>query len=253
MGKIDITKPYIEPKGIAALVHGLNLKSERMADIGRLWLERGYIIANLTLAGHESTTEWTDPSRKAWLFDFESLESAIDGLKAECGDLPCVCVAMSLGALMFVDHVLTTSSSTFTKAYFLAPALSIRRRSLILKGPSRLLPNLRIKSLSDPGYRVHNSLPLSFYREFYAAYDFVRLRMEKQPFPIPTQIFSHPNDELVSHRGLIRLSSRFESVQIKPLGRERGKMGYNHLMVNEETMGQGNWAMFTRTTDENIQ
>ncbi len=239
-GKID------QARGIALLVHGLNLNSERLLAISEACQALDYVVLRLRLSGHRGGySDAFNGSIAAWRDDYAACEVEIAKLKKTIGQVPCLFIGMSLGALTFIDHCQTSGSQTFHRALFLCPALALRWTSHLLRLPSAWFPSLSVISLSDPHYRVCNKLPLHIYSELYRCLKSVHLKLKSSSFNLKTDIFIHPLDELVSPNGIKKLilNRKLSNANFHVLTNEK-KIGTYHLIVDEKSMGSSNWQFF---------
>ncbi len=238
-------------RGLVLVVHGLNLKSSRMQALVNVLVDRGYIVGNMTLAGHRGDKEAVD--REAWLRDYEAATLALRELSAEHGGLPIYAVCMSLGALTFVDFITEhPQHQPFEKVLMLAPALSLRWYSHIFRVFARWLPGFPIPSFSRAKDRVYRSLPLRFYGELYKAQDMIRRKLKARPLKLPVSILMDPRDELVSYAGVEAMLKRGRMPMAQLQGRQLpdDAAGSYHLFICPESMGSSIWQEVTDELNE---
>jgi alpha-beta hydrolase superfamily lysophospholipase len=233
-------------RGLVLVVHGLNLKASRMQALVRVLVDQGYMVGNLTLAGHRG--DKSQVGRDAWLQDYEGATLALRELSNEHGGLPIYAVCMSLGALTLVDFMTEhPQHQPFEKILMLAPALSLRWYSHIFRFFARWLPGFPIPSFSRAKDRVYRSLPLQFYGELYKAQDMIGKKLKARPLKLPVSIMMDPRDELVSYAGVENLLRR----GCMPMAQLQGRRlpaeaaGTYHLFICPESMGQTVWEEVT--------
>jgi hypothetical protein len=237
--------PSGRARAYALMIHGLNLKPEKMGDIAGILNSEGIDVLNLGLRGHNGDTEaFRRVTRDQWLAD--ALQGYRD-LKAEAGDSPVYFVGFSLGAVLGVDLLARAPSNGvgFAKMVLIAPALALRPRNAFvcifgLFGPGFILP-----SLDDPAYRANRGgTSMSAYA---ALFGLVGELGEPglSNANIPTLLLVDPQDELVSESGirdliLRRNLSRWELRDVSAAGPNRS-VGHHHRIVDEESLGPEAW------------
>ncbi|NRA68204.1 MAG: alpha/beta hydrolase [Pseudobacteriovorax sp.] len=253
MSHVCIQFPKKHPRGIFALAHGLNNQATCLTDIRTKLQDLGFITLNLTLAGHENTSDWSQPSRHSWLENFNSLESSVADIRKNQPSLPAYFLGFSTGALVFMDHVLSTQSSTFSYAVMIAPAITLRKRSKLLKWPSRIFPGLSIKSLSPDGIRRHDHLPMSFYRALFESLDAVRDTLDSNEFPVKSLVACRPRDELVCYKSLNHLSKeKFSHMDFLRL-RQTKASKFHHLAIDKKNLGSANWQKLFEEIEKGLE
>ncbi len=233
-------------RGLVLVVHGLNLKASRMQALVQVLVDRGYMVGNMTLAGHSG--DKSAVGREAWLRDYEGATLALRELSNEHGGLPTFAVCMSLGALTLVDFISEhPQHQPFQRVLMLAPALSLRWYSHIFRAFARWLPWLPIPSFSRAKDRVYSSLPLRFYGELYKAQDMIARKLKACPLKLPVNIIMDPRDELVSYAGVEQLLKRGHMPMAHLQGRRLPSeaQGSYHLFICPESMGSTIWQEVT--------
>jgi alpha-beta hydrolase superfamily lysophospholipase len=213
------------------------------------WLnEHGSDVYLLTLTGHEgeganmktvTATHWQQDVLRGYGVALQAAQSM---------KLPLFFFGYSLGGLLGQSVIrLGKGIGSFTKQVLIAPAITIRARSYLLRGLFFLGPQYLLPSYTPPSYRVHAGLPLGIYRILFTEEKKWNAYPEK--FPVPTLIIIDPKDELISYRKLKRITQRdnrdlVEIVELDPhLDHRAGR--YHHLILDEATMGERNWIMAT--------
>jgi len=245
---LEVFFPKEQPKAIALVVHGLNLKPTRMNSLVSLIRDEGIVVLNMALAGHRGNYQDLEQvSRTQWLQDYQEAMDTIKQLQSRFGDLPLYFLGKSLGALTFVDFVTEQEKPAFERAILLAPALELRWRSHILKPLSHIHPKIPIPSASRSEDRIYNRLPAQCYGALYDVFDHVQFKLQKKPFDVPSLIYIHPKDELVSYPRLLKSigSKMYTNAKLVAIDQKSAiGLGFFHMIVDEETMGEGVWGDF---------
>ena len=263
--RFDIQRPPVEPRAIVLVVHGLNLRPERMQPVCTLLLERGAIVVRMALRGHRGIYERLARVRRAdWLDDFTAAfdtiaEQAGHRRTEESAPLPIGFLGQSLGALAFCDYLCSSGADSraidtgrgVREALLLSPAIALRPRVYILRPLITLHPRLPIPSASDPADRLYDRLPAGAYRALFATYAAFRHSLRAAPLELPCRIVVNEGDELVSARGISRLieTGALSAARLVVFARSADGRGAHHLAVDPDTMGSENWERFRTEVD----
>lgn len=246
--RFEIFTPQTDIFGIALVVHGLNLKPTRMLAIVEQLREQGMIVINMSLSGHRGDyNELLQVSRSSWLADYSEALRLIEKLQDQYGQLPAFFVGKSLGALSFVDFVSESSDSQFEGAIFLAPAFELRPSSYLLKIFDHLSPRIPIPSASRRKDRIYNRLPVHCYRALYDVLAHVHKKLKQKPFAIPSLMYIHPKDELISYKRIMAAIEKKYFINTKVINLQyfcQTGAGFYHVQIDEETMGPICWKAF---------
>jgi len=155
--KIKRTKKV---KGVALVVHGLNLKPERMQCIIAELNDAGIDVLNLSLRGHgnnyRKNPNLSDDQARLESFQTVTYRLWMDEIytaylkvkhRADKKRVPVLFVGFSLGGLMGCDLLLSHYDVSYDRMILFAPALSITIESYLLKALMPF-PNMVIDSLS---------------------------------------------------------------------------------------------------------
>ncbi len=155
-------KAFKKRKGVALVVHGLNLKPERMDDIIICLNKIGIDVLNVSLRGHGSNYRANKniPEAEARLDSFRTvdyklwLQEVRNGYdiakkRARRKNVPLYFAGYSLGGLLGCDLFLSNPENSFDGMILFAPALSVKTEAYLLK-TMMPFPNLVIDSLSPP-------------------------------------------------------------------------------------------------------
>jgi esterase/lipase len=258
---------YPALQGVALIIHGLNLKPERLrplVDELRKW-GIGAVLCSLRGHGENYTplaAQTPDVARLAafrqvsyagWCEEIEAAYRSAAGYAA-AHDAPVFLVAFSLGALLGCDRLASTSAVIFDRMVLLAPALALRPYSH-LPNLLALWPQLAIRSFSPPYYRANPATPVAAYRALSTA-----LRnLQDQPraaLDIPTLVFIDPRDELVSATGIRHFIQKkgLSQWRLHPIRKEptRREATVHHLIIDAESVGPATWQLMLTKMEEHL-
>ncbi len=254
--------PYRRRKGIALVVHGLNLKPEKMQVIIRALNDARIETLNLSLRGHgRNYTTGRDLSMDdarlealrhvsyaLWLHEVYEAYLAVKE-RAATKDLPVFLIGYSLGGLMMCDLVLSYPDIDYDRMVLFAPALNLSPNSYLLK-VFMPFPNMVIDSLSPLAYRANEGTPIAAYSALFEAVEYFEKHMDDR-LNKPTIIFINEGDEFISSPKLKDMILRhhldqwhIQSVQKDPGG--DGKFS-NHLIIDQTSTGENAWKEIKRT------
>ena len=214
------------------------------------WLnDQGSDVYLLSLTGHEgdgagiktvTAMQWQQDVLKGYGTALQAAQSQ---------NLSLFFLGYSLGGLLGQSVIqLGKGIGSFTKQVLIAPAITIRPRSYLLKGLFFLGPQYLIPSYTPAAYRVHAALPLQIYRILFS--EEKKWNSYPKKFPVPSLIFIDPKDELISYRKLKKeeLKDEWGLCQVIELDSDlRHRSGnYHHLILDEATMGEKNWGMVVK-------
>lgn len=233
---------------VVLLVHGLNQKPSKLAEIVDLFYRKGIPVFRLTLKGHggASFRDMMEVSPNDWL---ENFETACREIKDRYPTAVNVLVGYSLGGLVSQYYQLNEGKSFFDRQILIAPALVARKYVTLIRPFLRFTD--RIPSRAPVDYRANKQGTSSAaYRSMF----FMMKRVSKMKhFPsinIETLVLISPGDEVVSYRGIKRLISRgnLNQWKISPIvKREREVLDfdYHHLIIDRASLGEKGWLYFS--------
>jgi len=244
-------------RGVAIVVHGLNLKPERMGAVIRVLNEAGMDVLNLSLHGHGdnylpmaglsdkearlesfrhvSYTLWAEELRDAYRKARE---------RADAKGVPVYFAGFSLGALLGCDLLASDRDVSFRRMILFAPALNVMIEAHLLKALTPF-PNLVIDSLSPPTYRTNDGTPMAAYRALFEAISHLK-EQSTDRLDIPTLVFIDENDELVDGRNLTEFARKgLTRWRVVTLHRDKDDRGpqtlSHHLIIDEAGTGREAW------------
>lgn len=243
-------------RGVAVVVHGLNLQPERLrplVDEVRRW-GIGAVFCSLQghgenyqpLAGQSVTAArlaaFRQVSYGGWRGEILAAYSTASGLATDHG-APIFLLAFSLGALLGCELLVTEPTVHFERMALLAPALALRPVSHLPYLFARW-PQIAIRSFSPRAYRANPATPVAAYLTLRTAL----ANVQRRPSPalnVPTLVLIDPRDELVSIRGLQRLIRRHNLPhwRLHPIRKQptRPDARVHHLIIDAECVGPATW------------
>ena len=241
---------------VALVVHGLNLRPDKMESIITLLTDSGIDVLNLSLRGHgrNYTGKTHIDSAKARLKAFKTVSyqlwidetyRAYHIIRARSAQkkLPLFFIGFSLGGLMGVDLFASYPEVYFDRMVLLAPALSMPAISYTAKLLAPF-PRLVIPSFTLADYRTNNGTPMAAYNSMFEAVKHFNKNVNPK-INVPTLIFIDRQDELISYRGLKRLVKNEQLDQWKFHHVQKGKTGVKekmrHLIIDEPSVGKDMW------------
>jgi len=248
------TTPKIN--GVALVVHGLNLKPDKMGSVITGLMDSGIDALNLSLRGHGNnySRERNISEAKARIRSFKTVSHGlwmdethrayrIARKRSEAKGAPLFFVGYSLGGLMGADLLTSYQDVRFDRMVLLAPALNLYVTHYFMKllfpFPRLVIPNLFLKF-----YRANYGTPVAAFNSLFEALDHFKQNVSPK-LNIPTLVFIDRQDELVSYRELKRLIEnewldqwRFHPIQ---KGKSGAKVRMRHLIIDEPSVGKEIW------------
>ena len=230
------------------LLHGLNLRPERLAPWREFLLEHGFGVVSVTLAGHRSGTPhpWRGADADGWLAQVGQARDAA-GTAWPGGRVSLF--GYSLGAVLGMVRA-HEQAQPWHRAILLAPAFRVRGWGhFAMRAGGRFLPpRLLLPSLAPRAYRVHGTTPVS---AFMAVWElgkrFSRALAApanpRGPYPFSHLVIYAPGDELISTSFLVHYRERIgEEVELYRLDLEPTRRYPRHLAIDPRTAGEPAWS-----------
>jgi len=248
------TSPKIN--GVALVVHGLNLKPDKMESIISQLTNAGIDVLNLSLRGHGHNFPHgrNKNKRQARIEAFKTVSHSLwmdetqqayqqARRQSDQQDAPLFFIGYSLGGLMGAGLLASYTDVRFDRMALFAPALSLYATHIFMKllspFPRLIIPNPLFKA-----YRANYGTPVVAYTSLFEALGHFKKKVSPK-LNIPTLVFIDKQDELVSYKGLKhfiekeRLDQwRFHPVQ-KGINGVEEKM--RHLIIDAPSMGRETW------------
>lgn len=245
-----------ELKGIALVIHGLNLRPDKMESIIEILTGSGVDALNLSLRGHGKNYSQQDGSddAQARLKAFKSVSYELwrDEIyaaykiakhRSNQNSVPLFFVGFSFGALMGVDLLASMPDVQFDRMVLFAPGLKIHSRYQIARVLSPF-PGLTLPSFSIKSYRDNDGTPVVAYNALLDSLEHLDKNLNPK-VNVPALIFIDQKDEFVSYDELKKLVEndnfdqwKFHVVKKEGSG-EPGKI--HHLIIDEASTGKGVW------------
>jgi esterase/lipase len=246
--KIWHEAPAGDAKAVVILLHGLNLKPQRMDDWANLLVNHGAHVIRFALYGHTGDqTHMANVTANTWRAQFNgAIEAAQD--VAHKQQVPIYFVGFSLGALVGLEWLSGNHDeheALFDKMVLIAPALSVpwysraAINSLAMFGRGFMLP-----SRSPEGYRANKGTTIAAYQSLFELKD----SLMKQRFKhanIDTLVLMDKHDELVDSKNIRKLIWDFKlnawKLEVVDNRFAYDNYGFRHLMVDKEAVGSTLW------------
>jgi|HubBroStandDraft_4_1064222.scaffolds.fasta_scaffold193186_1 alpha-beta hydrolase superfamily lysophospholipase len=250
--KITEELKVIEAKGpakaVVVLVHGLNLKPEKMDDWAQALADQGATTVRVALLGHRGFSDsMAKVTAQNWHDSFGRAMELARNL-AEPNQTPIDFLGFSLGALVGLEW-LSQFGPGFEpgvrKMVLIAPAISTP-----WYGPSALSifsvfgQSFSLPSRTPAQYRANKGSPLAAYRALFE----LKKSLESNEYKnanIPALILIDKHDELVSSKTIAEIIDKQKlgqwSLDLIDNGYAFKNFGFRHLMVDQESVGPKLW------------
>lgn len=244
-------------RGMALLLHGLNLKPAHMLPLAEELQRMGIGVINGALSGHGDNYRAVEGVAAAdarlatyrrvtfaqWLADVEQLYGAA-ACAAQDHGVPLYFVGFSTGALMACAAVASNATMHFARMVLFAPALAVHLYCY-LPLLFRCWPQLLFHSFAPPVYRANRATPVAAYLAVRAAQVHFKRHVD-QRLNVPTQIFIGPRDELIARHKLHHIIARYRLTnwQLDVVSKREADPSatFHHLIINQASVGQQEWA-----------
>jgi esterase/lipase len=243
-------------RGIALVIHGLNLRPDKMESIITMLTDSGIDALNLSLLGHGKNYSHRDgiDTARARLESFKkaSYQLWIDEIykaykaaknRSDHRNVPLFFVGYSLGGLIGLDLFASRPEIKFDRMVLFAPALKMHLRNYLLRVLSPF-PRLTIPSFTLMSYQSNAGTPMAAYNALFESYKHFHQNMNLK-INVPTVIFIDKKDEIVSFKRLKKMVEKQELDQWTFHIVQKGKTGdagrIHHLIIDELSTGKDVW------------
>jgi esterase/lipase len=249
----------LNPRGIALVVHGLNVKPSKMGTpstegtLVKLLLDSGYNVYRVTLKGHNGSLEdMKNVTRAEWIHDAYSQYNQAKTI-AMSERLPLYLLGFSLGALVYevLMNEETAIPVQFEKVILFSPAVAIKpaAKTILWLQPFTNDRSI-IKSISPKEYRAQTGASMAAYRTVFNMEESL-CSTSFRNCNINTIIFIDKNDEMVSVKILRERINQYELTNwriyevtntgaiIKPQ--------YHHLLIDDKCVSASTWQYISET------
>jgi esterase/lipase len=242
--------------GIALVIHGLNLKPDKMEPIIALLTHSCIDVLNLSLRGHgknyvqtaivdgsEARIEtFKTVSYNLWIKE-TYLAYGLAEKRSREKQVPLFLVGFSLGGLMGTTLFTSYPDVYFNRMVLLAPAIYIHKIYYLAKLLSPF-SRLVIPSFLMGSYCSNWGTPMAAYNALFEGIEHFNKNMA-QKLNVPTAIFIDKQDELVSYRRLQRIIKNrgLHHWKLHPVKRyiKGAKEKMHHLIIDESSIGKEAW------------
>ena len=244
-------------RGVALVVHGLNLRPERMRPIISCLNQAGIDVLNLSLHGHGSNyvskgkangdeqrlESFMTVTYELWS---EEVYNAYQQVRqrADRKKVPVFFIGYSLGGLLGCDLLVSHPDVSFDRMVLFAPALNVTIESYLLKVLAPF-PALVIDSLSPKSYRSNDGTPMAAYKALFDAIAHFERNISER-LNIPTIIFIDMKDEFISYQKLNDMIDQKKLTQweIHDVQKDADvvKNTTHHLIIDEDSTGRNLWG-----------
>lgn len=251
-------------KGVALVIHGLNMDPDRMGPIIDILTASGIDVLGLSLRGHGTNFAHRNDmdAAAARMETFKNVsyslwanEAYLAFIKvqqrAQPRQAPVFLVAFSIGGLIGLDLLVSNPDVHFDKAVLLAPAISLRA-TIYLERALSPFPRLVIPSLANEAYLANKKgSPIAAYNAlFEALYHFEENAGPK--LNLPTLVFIDEQDEFIPLWGLKNLveEHNLDKWKFYPVQKEEelGAGTFHHHIFDASSTGEGVWRDMMATT-----
>ena len=244
-------------KGVALVIHGLNLRPDRMQPIISTLTGAGIDVLGLSLRGHgenfhhgngvdEDTARlnaFKNVSFQLWMNEAYLAYVQLKERGKEKG-APLFLAAFSLGGLIGLDLFAANADVEFDKLVLLAPAIRLHA-SAYLERVLSPFPRLVIPSMASKAYLANKQgTPIAAYNALFDALD----RFDKtagQKLNVPTLIFIDERDEFIPLKKLKKLveEKKWDQWKFYTVSKDksaRDKTFYHHI-IDASSTGKTVW------------
>ena len=249
---------HFPPKSISIVVHGLNLKPEKMNSIAEVLNDGGSDVLRVSLKGHTGNEEeFKKVTRNDWIKDLlEAYREARE--KADGLGVPLYFVGYSLGALINLDMMNSYPEARieYDRMILFAPASAVKKTTYLIKAFHLFGSKYVVPSAANENYRANkNGTPLAAYDALFGSISRLKKSGINQP-NIPTLIMVDPKDELVSEKGLRAMIEKNQLSEWKIFKIQKQdpqlKSNYHHLIIDEASVGVDEWTIIKNNIREHL-
>ena len=249
---------HFPPQSISIVIHGLNLKPEKMNSIAEVLNDGGSDVLRVSLKGHTGNEEeFKKVTRNDWIKDLlEAYREARE--KADGLGVPLYFVGYSLGALINLDMMNSYPEARieYDRMILFAPASAVKKTTYLIKAFHLFGSKYVVPSAANENYRANkNGTPLAAYDALFGSISRLKKSGINQP-NIPTLIMVDPKDELVSEKGLRSMIEKNQLSEWKIFKIQKQdpqlKSNYHHLIIDEASVGVDEWTIIKNNIREHL-
>ncbi len=254
-----------KPKGVALVIHGLNLRPDKMQSVISYLTVSGIDVCRLSLRGHGDNYDhvtgmdsaaarmqsFREVSYGLWMNEVYLGWLAVQK-RARLVNAPRFLVAYSLGALLGLDLFALRPDVHFDRMVLLAPAIKLHGFFYLERALSPF-PRLVIPSLLAPKDYLSNptGTPIAAFNALFDGLAHFESHVDPK-INVPTLVFIDPKDEFIPLWSLKNLIRDHHLDQWKLYIVKKGKEAfgrYHHHMIDAYSTGKDEWRkMMTAAT-----
>jgi alpha-beta hydrolase superfamily lysophospholipase len=254
-------------KGVALVIHGLNLKPERMKSIISALNQADIDVLNLSLHGHggnyiprrhidideQRLESFRTVTYEIWSNELYRAYTHIRK-KADRKKVPLFLVGYSLGGLLGCDLLISRPDVFFDRMILFAPALNVTIESYLLKVLAPF-PALVIDSLSPKSYRANDGTPMAAYKAVFETISHFETNISVR-LNVPTIVFIDEKDEFVSCSQLKEMiaQKKLDQWQVQAIRKDDyvNNRTAHHLMIDEDSVGRNTWKHIVSAMKQHV-
>jgi len=249
-------------RGVALVIHGLNLRPDRMQPVIAELTGSGIDVLRLSLRGHgQNYAQRKDiAENQARLETFKNVSHqlwlneaylAYLQLKARgaAKDVPLFLTAFSLGGLIGLDLIASNAEVKFDKVVLFAPAIRLRAK-IYLERVLAPFPRLVIPSMAPATYLANQKgTPIAAYNALFDTLNQFNQNAD-QKLNVPTLVFIDKQDEFIPLGKLKKLVAEKKWTQWRFYIVEKDKTAederFYHHIIDASSTGKAVWRDMTK-------
>lgn len=241
-------------EAVVVMVHGFNLNPRVMDELAALLQSEHMDVLQVSLTGHRMSLTPEDRRDEFGAMEgFHVWRSNMDRAVSEAAtraasrELPLHLLGFSMGGLLSVDYLNRHATSGVDRAVLLAPSLSLRWTSWLLR-PLGALPDFLLPSVGPDRYKANEFVPMSAYEALYEGVAQLNEHTHPERLDIPALVLISQDDELVSAEGLEAFISERElgRWELHPVDNSAGDDEVlEHVIVDRNSLGETAWTSVT--------
>lgn len=238
----------IDATGVVLVAHGLNNKAEVMDELISVLQRAGFHCCRVALHDLDMPRDISaEATEELWL---RTVLEARDDIFRRFPNLPIFNLSYSLGALVTVRFLDTSSSKLFERMVLIAPPVALNWSASLLRLLTPLARfGVSLPSAAPKDVRIRSGTPLVEYKALLNMHDAVHnLSNAATLNQTKTLVIVDEDDELVNRSGVLEWINRNELTAwnaTELINRHPEKRTYSHLMVIERALGHAAWQSMT--------
>ena len=239
--------PQSTIKGVALVVHGLNLQPRKMDPLCDELRKIGFASLRISLAGHgKGENKNLSISAQTWIDQVDQAKRKIDTFSSK-HNVSKIYLGYSLGGLLGLVTMLKSDQQTYDKVILFAPAISLHWFTKLMKSTYLLGQSFSLPSMTPKEYAANTHLTVAFYRGLFDLYEQFHSQENYQNINQPTKIFISPKDELISKKGIDHFltKEKLNNWETISSSSQNSKLEerYEHLIIDRPSVGAEQWSL----------